>query len=283
MAQIIDGRLVSGELKKGIKARANAFETRFGKKAHLAVILVGNDPASCIYVRNKQRACEKAGIEGETIVLDEHADEQELLDLIVRLNADTGVNGILVQMPLPPHLDAERIIEHIDPIKDVDGLHSLNAGRLFKDRALLEPCTPKGCMELLCYYGVTVSGRNAAVVGRSVLVGKPVAVMLERANATVTLCHSRTRDLKAVLSQADIVVAAVGKPRLITGEMLKPGAAVLDVGINRLEDGTITGDVDFESASEAASFITPVPGGVGPMTIAMLLENTIIAAEAQNA
>ena len=275
MAQIIDGKTIAKQVRSEVKQRAKAFFAAHGRKPGLAVILVGNDPASCIYVNNKQKACEKSEINAETIRMDETAQTSELLMLIDRLNAEKSIDGILVQLPLPKHIDSEAVINRILPEKDVDGFHPLNAGRLFEKQALLEPCTPKGCMELLKRSNVNIAGSNAVVVGRSNL------VMLLRENATVTLCHSRTSGLKRHLSQADIVVAAVGKPNLITGDMLKPGAVVLDVGINRLENGSITGDVDFESASEVASQITPVPGGVGPMTIAMLLENTLLAAEAK--
>ena len=281
MAQIIDGKTIAKQVRSEVKQRAKAFFAAHGRKPGLAVILVGNDPASCIYVNNKQKACEKSEINAETIRMDETAQTSELLMLIDRLNAEKSIDGILVQLPLPKHIDSEAVINRILPEKDVDGFHPLNAGRLFEKQALLEPCTPKGCMELLKRSNVNIGGSNAVVVGRSNLVGKPLAMMLLRENATVTLCHSRTSGLKRHLSQADIVVAAVGKPNLITGDMLKPGAVVLDVGINRLENGSITGDVDFESASEVASQITPVPGGVGPMTIAMLLENTLLAAEAK--
>ena len=281
MSEIIDGKSVAKHVRLEIKNRAIRFYELHGRKPGLSVILVGSDPASCIYVNNKQKACEKAEMNGRTIRLEEQTSTQELLQLIDQLNGDSTVDGILVQLPLPEHIDETAVLNRISPEKDVDGFHPLNAGKLFEKRALLEPCTPSGCMELLRRSGVTISGANAAVVGRSNLVGKPISMMLLRENATVTICHSRTKDLTSHLRQADIVVAAAGKPGLITGEMLKPGCVVLDVGINRMKDGTITGDVDFASASKVASMITPVPGGVGPMTIAMLLNNTMLAAEAK--
>ena len=283
MAIILDGKEIAKDIRKEVKREAVAYFEKHGVKPGLSVILVGDDPASCIYVNNKQKACEKAEINANTIRLPADTKMDELLALIDCLNADKSVNGILVQLPLPKHLDTDNVLKRIAPEKDVDGFHPYNAGLLLQKAATLEPCTPKGCMELLKRSGINPSGLNAAVVGRSNLVGKPVAMMLLRENATVTLCHSKTKDLKAILKNADIVIAAVGKAKLITGDMLKEGAVVLDVGINRLEDGTIAGDVDFESAKDVASYITPVPGGVGPMTIAMLLKNTLLAAEAQNA
>lgn len=281
MAKIIDGKAIAKEVRHEVKKRAQQFYMLHGRKPGLTVILVGDDPASCIYVNNKQKASEKAEMAAQTVRLEEQTTTEQLLQLIDRLNEDAAVDGILVQLPLPDHIDETAVLNRISPDKDVDGFHPLNAGKLFEGRALLEPCTPSGCMELLRRSEVAISGANAVVIGRSNLVGKPIAMMLMRDNATVTICHSRTKDLKVHLAQADIVVAAVGRPKLVTGDMLKPGCVVLDVGINRLEDGTITGDVDFESASEVASLITPVPGGVGPMTIAMLLHNTMLAAEAK--
>ncbi|MBQ3669373.1 MAG: bifunctional methylenetetrahydrofolate dehydrogenase/methenyltetrahydrofolate cyclohydrolase FolD [Clostridia bacterium] len=282
MTTIIDGKAIAKEIRKEVKIDAISFFEKHGRKPGLSVILVGDDPASCIYVNNKQKACEKAEMNANTIKLPKNTSMDELLDVIDSLNTDKNVDGILVQLPLPEHLNAELVLNRILPEKDVDGFHPINAGQLLQNKAVLEPCTPKGCMELLKRSGISLSGLNAAVIGRSNLVGKPVSMMLLRENATVTICHSKTKDLKAILKNADVVIAAVGKPKLITGDMLKPGAIVLDVGINRLEDGSITGDVEFESASQVASYITPVPGGVGPMTIAMLLKNTMLAAEAQN-
>ena len=281
MAEIIDGKLIAKQVRSEVRQAAKAFFSLHGRKPALSVILVGDDPASCIYVNNKQKACEKCEMTAETLRLASETTTKELLQIIDRLNNDDAVDGILVQLPLPKHIDESKVLNAISPSKDVDGFHPMNAGRLFESSALLEPCTPKGCMELLKRSGVDVKGLNAVVVGRSNLVGKPVAMMLMRENATVTICHSRTKDLQAHLKNADIVVAAIGKPKYIKGEWLKEGAVVLDVGINRLEDGSIVGDVDYESAQQIASKITPVPGGVGPMTIAMLMKNTILAAEAR--
>ena len=283
MANIIDGKEIAKQVRREVRQKALQFTKAHGRAPGLAVILVGDDPASCIYVSNKQKACEKVGIAGQTLHLPEATSTEELIEQIERLNRDPGTDGILVQLPLPAHIDEKAALDHILPVKDVDGLHPDNAGRLLASRALLEPCTPRGCMELLKRSGIPVAGANAVVVGRSALVGKPAALMLLRENATVTLCHSKTADLKTYTAKADIVIAATGKPGLITGDMLKPGSALIDVGINRLPDGSICGDAEYESACAVAGWITPVPGGVGPMTIAMLLDNTLIAAEAQNA
>ena len=283
MANIIDGKEIAKQVRREVRQKAAQFAKAHGRAPGLAVILVGDDPASCIYVSNKQKACEKVGIAGQTLRLPEKTSTEELIDEIERLNRDPATDGILVQLPLPRHIDEKAALDHILPIKDVDGLHPDNAGRLLSGRALLEPCTPRGCMELLKRSGIPIAGKNAVVIGRSALVGKPAALMLLRENATVTLCHSKTAELKQYTSMADIVIAATGKPGLIKGEMLKPGCALIDVGINRLADGSICGDADYDSAVQVAGWITPVPGGVGPMTIAMLLDNTLIAAEAQNA
>ncbi|MBR7041300.1 MAG: bifunctional methylenetetrahydrofolate dehydrogenase/methenyltetrahydrofolate cyclohydrolase FolD [Clostridia bacterium] len=283
MAEIIDGKRIAAEVRGEVRRDAEAFFAQNGIKPCLAVVMVGNDPASAIYVRNKQKACRNVGIESVSVLLDEDSTTQEVLAEVEKLNNDKSVNGILVQLPLPSRIDAEQVVRSVSPTKDVDGFSAVNAGEMFRDRALLEPCTPRGCIELLKRYEIPIQGANAVIVGRSNLVGKPLAVMLTRENATVTLCHSKTKDLGAYLSNADIVVAAVGKPGIIKGEMLKKGCCVIDVGINRLDDGRIVGDVDFESASEAAAYITPVPGGVGPMTIAMLLKNTMAAAGSQYA
>ncbi len=281
MAQIIDGKAIAKQIRQEIREQAIVFYAVHRRKPGLAVILVGNDPASCIYVNNKQKACEKAEINAVTIHMDEKTETGTLLSVIDQLNLDETVDGILVQLPLPKQIDERTVLNRIAPEKDVDGFHPQNAGDLFISKSRLEPCTPKGCMELLKRSGVDLRGAEAVVVGRSNLVGKPLAMMLMRENATVTICHSKTKDLKAHLKRADIVATAVGQPKLITGEMLKPGCVVLDVGINRLPDGSIVGDVDFEEAEKTASLITPVPGGVGPMTIAMLLKNTLLAAEAR--
>ncbi len=251
----------------------------------LAVVIVGDDPASHVYVRSKEKASAEAGMRGDLVMLPQNTSEQELLAHVDRLNADPAVHGILVQMPLPKQIDQQRVIERISPAKDVDGLHPVNLGKLFSGRTDgFVPCTPDGVMEILRAEGVETSGREAVVIGRSNLVGKPMAALLMLADATVTVCHSRTRDLAAHVRRADIVVAAIGRPGAIAGDMLKRGAVVIDVGINRVDDASspkgfrLVGDVDFASASRVASRITPVPGGVGPMTIAMLLRNTLRAA-----
>ena len=283
MAEIIDGKQVASDVRSEVRREAEEFFVLHGFKPCLAVVMVGNDPASAIYVRNKQKACRNAGIESISVLLSENSTTQEVLAEVEKLNKDKSVNGILVQLPLPAQIDAEQVVRSVSPSKDVDGFSAVNAGELFRGSALLEPCTPKGCIELLRRYGIPMQGANAVIVGRSNLVGKPLAVMLTREDATVTLCHSKTRDLGIYLANADIVVAAVGRPGIITGGMLKKGCCVIDVGINRLDDGRIVGDVEFESASEVAGHITPVPGGVGPMTIAMLLKNTMAAAGSQYA
>ena len=278
MAEIIDGKKVAADIRSEIRREAEEFFALHGFKPCLAVVMVGNDPASAIYVRNKQKACAAVGIESRAVLLGEDATTGEVLKAVDGLNRDDSVHGILVQLPLPPQIDAEQVIRSISPQKDVDGFCAVNAGEMFRGGALLEPCTPKGCVELLKRYDINIQGANAVIVGRSNLVGKPLAVMLTRENATVTLCHSKTKDLGMYLANADIVVAAVGRPQMIKGGMLKKGCCVIDVGINRLDDGKIVGDVDFESAFDVAAYITPVPGGVGPMTIAMLLKNTMAAA-----
>ncbi|MCL2545282.1 MAG: bifunctional methylenetetrahydrofolate dehydrogenase/methenyltetrahydrofolate cyclohydrolase FolD [Clostridia bacterium] len=276
-AELIDGKLVSALWLDKLAERVRSLEAR-GVRPHLAVVLVGEDEASQIYVRNKERACERIGIASTVIRLPADAGQQALEDRVRALNADPAVHGILVQLPLPGPLQEEPILALIDPDKDVDGFHAVNMGRLFGGMPALVPCTPKGCMALLEHYGIPLSGKEAVVVGRSNIVGKPMAVLLTQANATVTVCHSRTRDLAAHCRRADILVAAIGRPRFITADMIKPGATVIDVGINRV-DGKVVGDVDFDAAREVAGAITPVPGGVGRMTIAMLLSNTLDAAE----
>ena len=281
MAQIIDGKETAKQIRKEIRVQVAEFTEKHGYSPKLSVILVGNDPASEIYVRNKESACKKVNMDAETIKLPEETTTEELLTLIDRLNKDEKVSGILVQLPVPPRIDTAKVLEAISPMKDVDGFHPLNGGHLFKDRALLEPCTPSGVIELLRRYEIPMKGADAVIVGRSNLVGKPLSIMMERENATVTLCHSKTKNIEEHIRRADIVVAAIGKPRFIKGDWIREGAAVIDVGINRLEDGTVCGDVEFEEAEKKAAFITPVPGGVGPMTIAMLIKNTILAAEAQ--
>jgi methylenetetrahydrofolate dehydrogenase (NADP+)/methenyltetrahydrofolate cyclohydrolase len=279
-AALIDGKAAAERLRARIAAAVPAFVAATGRQPGLAVVLVGEDPASQVYVRAKGRAVEAAGMAGFAHDLPADAGEAALLDLIERLNGDARVDGILVQLPLPPHIDQARVIAAIDPAKDVDGFTRENAGRLAIGEAGLVPCTPLGCLMLLKDRLGDLSGLKAVVVGRSNIVGKPMAQLLLRENCTVTIAHSRTRDLPAVVRRADIVVAAVGQPEMIKGDWLKPGATVIDVGINRVEGGLV-GDVDFAAAIEVAGAITPVPGGVGPMTIAMLLRNTLVAAHAR--
>ena len=271
MASVIDGKAVAAEIREGLKARCAALSAR-GVTPGLAVILVGDDPASKVYVRNKERACASVGIHTETFRYPAETKMDEL-------KADNAFVGILLQLPLPDGLNADELLECIAPEKDVDGFHPLNFGKLALGLGCKTPCTPAGCMELLKRAGVEIAGREAVVIGRSRLVGKPMALLLQAANATVTTCHSRTRDLAAHTRRADILIVAAGRPGLVTGEMIKPGAAVIDVGINRAQGGKLCGDVDFASAEPVAGAITPVPGGVGPMTIAMLLRATVEAAE----
>jgi methylenetetrahydrofolate dehydrogenase (NADP+)/methenyltetrahydrofolate cyclohydrolase len=279
-ARIIDGKAIAAQVRGRAKAEAAEFAAEVGRPAALATVLVGEDPASQIYIRNKREACEEAGIRSVHHGLDAATSENELLELVGHLGLDNEVDGILVQLPVPEQIDPERVIAAIDPAKDVDGLTPTNAGRLAQGMPALVSCTPVGVMELLGHEGVELEGAEAVVVGRSKLVGVPVARLLLAANATVTVCHSRTRDLDAVCRRADVLVAAVGVPRLIGADAVKPGAVVVDVGMNRGEDG-ICGDVDFEAVSEVAAAITPVPGGVGPMTVAMLLANTLTAARSR--
>lgn len=278
----IDGKAVAADLRAEIAVKVKAFEARAGRLPGLTVVLVGDDPASEVYVRNKGIQTREAGMISNEIKLSGTSSQQELLEIVAALNKDPNVDGILVQMPLPKQIDTQAIIEAIDPAKDVDGLHPANAGKLNQGIEALTPCTPLGCMILLERAGVPVAGANAVVIGRSILVGRPVAALLLAANATVTIAHSRTKDLAAVCRQADIVIAAVGKPELVRGDWIKPGAAVIDVGINRVpaaEGKTkLVGDVHYDSAASVAGVITPVPGGVGPMTIACLLQNTLTAA-----
>ena len=281
-ANIIDGRAVAAQVRSEVQQRVRA-RLRAGQRAPgLAVVLVGNDDASSIYVRNKRRACSEVGVISRAHDLPASTSEVALLGLIDQLNADDAIDGILVQLPLPDHIDETRVIEAIAPVKDVDGFHPYNLGRLAQKpqhpRKLLRPCTPYGTMRLLASTGVSARGARAVVVGASNIVGRPMALELLLADATVTVCNSKTRDLAGVVAQADIVVAGVGKPGFVKGEWIKPGAVVLDVGINRV-DGKLTGDVEFEVARQRAAWITPVPGGVGPMTVAMLMANTLLAAE----
>jgi methylenetetrahydrofolate dehydrogenase (NADP+) / methenyltetrahydrofolate cyclohydrolase len=276
-ARVIDGKAVAGAVKERIKVDLAAYEEASGRTPGLATVLVGEDPASEVYVGMKVKACAEVGIRSINQQPEAAIRQEELEALVEELNADEEVDGILVQMPLPDHLDPDRIVAILDPEKDVDGLTPFNAGLLAHGTPGLTPCTPAGVMELLDHEGVELEGADVVVVGRSKLVGVPVARLLLMANATVTTCHSRTRDLDAVCARADVLVAAVGVPRLLGAAAIKPGAVVIDVGVNRLEEGLV-GDVDFEAAAEVAAAITPVPGGVGPMTIAMLLHNTLLAA-----
>ena len=275
-AQLIDGKATALEIRAEIAQRVEELRGR-GIVPGLAVILVGEDPASQIYVRNKGIACEKAGMRSLTLRLPAETTQAELEDRIRELNADSGIHGILVQLPLPGHLDERRALGVIDPKKDVDGFHPINAGRLLAGEKCAVPCTPRGVMELLRRTGLELQGKEAVVIGRSNIVGKPMALLLLQAGCTVTVCHSKTRDLAAHTRRADILVAAVGRAGFVTADMVKEGAAVIDVGINRV-DGKVVGDVAFDEVREKAGFITPVPGGVGPMTIAMLLKNTLEAA-----
>ena len=279
--QLLDGNALAKKVRAEVARAADVFAAKAGRRPGLHVVMVGDDPASDVYVRNKRRDCEKAGLASEEHRLPADTTREQLLALVARLNADDAVDGIIVQLPLPRHLDANLVIEAIALAKDVDGFHPANLGRLVAGMPAMVACTPLGCVKLLDEAKVKLSGADAVVVGRSTIVGKPVAQLLLQRDATVTMCHSRTTDLPAVVRRADVVIAAVGRPRMIRGDWIKPGAAVVDVGINRLEDGSMVGDVEFEAASERAAWITPVPGGVGPMTRACLLENTIRAAFAR--
>jgi methylenetetrahydrofolate dehydrogenase (NADP+)/methenyltetrahydrofolate cyclohydrolase len=279
-ARIIDGKAVAARVRKRVAGEVTAFETESDRPPALATVIVGDDPASEIYVGHKHRACEEAGMRSVHHGLAAETTENELLELVAELGLDRDIDGILVQLPVPEHIDPNRVVAAIDPAKDVDGLTPVSAGLLAHGAPGLVPCTPAGVMELLSHEGVDLEGAEAVVAGRSKLVGVPVARLLLAANATVTVCHSRTRDLLATCRRADVLVAAVGVPRLLGAEAVKPGAVVIDVGVNRTDDG-LCGDVDFEAAAEVAAAITPVPGGVGPMTIAMLLVNTLAAARAR--
>jgi len=276
---IIDGKAISAQIRSEIKAEAAALTAK-GVRPGLAVVLVGSDPASQIYVRNKQKACEEVGFYSDTYTLAEETTEKELLDLIEILNLRKDIHGILVQSPVPKHINPDTVINAILPEKDVDCFHPENVGKLMTGNPRFLPCTPAGVVELIKRSGVEISGKECVVVGRSNIVGKPQAIMLLAENGTVTVCHSRTKNLAEVTRRADILVVAIGKSEFITGDMVKPGAVVLDVGMNRTAEGKLTGDVNFAEVSEIASLITPVPGGVGPMTITMLLQNTITAAKA---
>ena len=276
MANIIDGKAVSAQVKEDIRVETEQLKAK-GVEIGLAVVIVGNDPASQVYVRNKEKACEAVGFNSYKYALPEETTEEELLALVDKLNKDDKVDGILVQLPLPKHLDDKIIINNIRPDKDVDAFHPVNVGKIMIGDYSFLPCTPAGVMELIKSTGTDISGKECVVVGRSNIVGKPQAMLLLHANGTVTVCHSRTKDLKEVTSRADILVAAVGRAKMIKADYIKEGAVVIDVGMNRDENGKLCGDVDFEDCKEKAGFITPVPGGVGPMTIAMLMQNTLTA------
>ena len=277
-AKIMDGNDLGQKLRAGFKQRADELAAQ-GVRPGLAVILVGEDPASQVYVRNKVNACAQAGFHSEKHTYPANIEPSVVLDKIAELNAAPNIHGILVQLPLPAHFDTDTVLDAIAAEKDVDGFRAENVGALVQGQPCFIPCTPYGAMKFFEDEGISLKGKEAVVVGRSNIVGKPMAMLLMHAGATVTVCHPQTRDLKAHCLRADILVAAIGKPKMITGDMIKPGAIVIDVGINRLPDGKLCGDVDFESAKEVASFITPVPGGVGPMTITMLLANTLESAE----
>ncbi|MDE0342261.1 MAG: bifunctional methylenetetrahydrofolate dehydrogenase/methenyltetrahydrofolate cyclohydrolase FolD [Deltaproteobacteria bacterium] len=276
---IIDGKAVAQQVRDEVRVAAQRLRNGHGVVPGLGVVLVGDDPASRVYVRNKEKACAEVGIRSVEHLLPASVSEHELLDLIARLNEDPAIHGILVQLPLPEQIASARILEAVSPAKDVDGFHPVNQGLLLSGGEGFRPCTPLGIMRMLDSVGCPLKGRNAVVVGRSNIVGKPVALMLLERHATVTLCHSRTADLAGEVGRADVVVAAVGKTHAIRGEWIKPGAVVIDVGINRLPDGKLAGDVEFDAARERASWISPVPGGVGPMTICMLLSNTLLSAQ----
>ena len=278
MYKLIDGKRLAHEMRAGIKESVEKYKAESGKDIGLAVVLVGEDPASQVYVRNKIKACEEVGIKSYAYYLDKDTAQARVEELIRSLSVDNKINGILVQLPLPAHLDSKKILELIPYAKDVDGFSAENMGRLSMNEPCLVACTPNGVMKMFESENICLSGKNAVVIGRSNIVGKPMAMLLTIANATVTLCHSKTADLKAKCLEADIVVAAIGKAKFITADMIKEGAVVIDVGMNRDENGKLCGDVDFENVKEKCSYITPVPGGVGPMTITMLMYNTYLSA-----
>lgn len=277
MGALLDGKSVAKSLRERVAIAARKFTEATGRAPGLDVVLVGEDPASRVYVRNKARACEETGIRGAVHTVSVEVTERELTAKVRALCATESVDGVLVQLPLPKHIDARAVIDALDPARDVDGFHPLNAGRLFTARPSLVPCTPQGCIHLLDHAEVALSGARALVIGRSEIVGKPMAMLLLQRDATVTVAHSRTKNLPELCAEADVLVAAVGRAEMIRGEWIKPGATVIDVGINRREAGGLVGDVEFSTARERAKWITPVPGGVGPMTIAVLLENTVRA------
>lgn len=278
-AQIIDGKTIAAELKQKIKAATQMRLATGKRRPGLAVVLIGDNPASQVYVGSKRRSCEEVGFKSESFDLPETTSEQELLDLITQLNEDDEIDGILVQLPLPAHFNTDVIIEHIAPHKDVDGFHPYNIGRLAQRNPQLRPCTPKGVITMMQSVGIDLKGKEAVVVGASNIVGRPMGLELLLAGCTTTVCHRMTKDLESHVRRAEVLVVAVGKPGFIPGDWIREGAVVIDVGINRLENGKLTGDVEFDKASEKAAWITPVPGGVGPMTVATLLENTLFAAD----
>lgn len=279
MAKIIDGKAISAQIREEIAEKVKEYKSRTGNLPGLAVVIVGENPASQVYVRNKKRACEQVGFNSWVYEMPENTTQEELNALIDKLNNDKAVHGILVQLPLPKQLDEEQVILRIKPEKDVDAFHPVNVGRITIGNPKFLPCTPAGIMELLHRSDIDISGKECVVIGRSNIVGKPMALLLLAENGTVTVCHSKTKDLKEVCRRADILVVAIGKADFVTADMVKEGAVVIDVGMNRNADGKLTGDVDFQSVREVASYVTPVPGGVGPMTITMLLQNTLRAAE----
>lgn len=281
MAQIIDGKAVSAAVKEEVAAEAARLKEEHGLKVGLAVVIVGNDPASKVYVNNKKKACEAVGFKSFEYALDENTTQEQLLDLVSVLNRDETVNGILVQLPLPKHIDEKAIINAISPDKDVDAFHPVNVGKIMIGEYSFLPCTPAGVMRLIESTGVDITGKQCVVIGRSNIVGKPQAMLLLQKNGTVTVCHSKTKNLKEICLDADILVVAIGRAKFVTGDMIKEGAVVIDVGMDRDENGKLCGDVDFKSAEKKAGYITPVPGGVGPMTIAMLMKNTLTAAKQQ--
>lgn len=280
--QIIDGKKVSAQVKEEVRKQTLELKEAHGITPGLAVVIVGDDPASRVYVNNKKKACEVVGFKSEEYALPASTTQEELLKLVNTLNKKSDINGILVQLPLPEHLDDKAVIEAINPQKDVDAFHAVNVGKIMLGEYDFLPCTPAGVMEMLHSYDISVSGKNCVVIGRSNIVGKPMAMLLLHENGTVTICHSRTKNLAEVCSKADILVAAVGKPKFVTAEMVKEGAVVIDVGMDRDENGKLCGDVDFENVKDKCSYITPVPGGVGPMTISTLMKNTLKACKIQN-
>ena len=287
MANILNGKELAKKMRKEIKAEVERLKSEYNITPFLGVILVEGNPASEVYVRNKEKACKKVGIESYTQRYPPDVPEQVVLDKIKEWNEDPKVNGILVQLPLPSHIDEEKIIEYISPAKDVDGFHPINLGKILRGREdALVPCTPQGVIELLLHYGIDPAGKDVVVIGRSLIVGRPLANLLSLkrrgGNATVTLCHTKTKDLKKYTLNADILIVAVGRPKVVTADMVKEGAVVVDVGVNRLPDGSLCGDVDFEEVSKKVSWISPVPGGVGPMTVTMLLWNTLKATKMQH-